>query len=263
MFRRAFLVVHWICFLGLGGCGGGSQPSPADAGADDAGAVLPPQKGTKENPMPADLSCVGMRTAPSPGAPVRAQFKLQVLPGNSPVTGAMVELFPGLLPRERCDGDCVMVMTNNEGIAEAMLPGGGWFAFRADRGTVMGTTMTVPTIGHFYTWPMMTSDPPVTGTAIGQLAVTAIAAALNREFTPSAIAISGSFRDCTGQPVANVRFRLFRGSMEIVSGAREDRDAPILTGLGDQALPMPSMNGLTGFQGRFAGVVPNPSGSGP
>lgn len=260
--------------LGLAGCP--SDPEPMDAAMPSMNdAFVPPGEdapmmmmdgtptirvGSMAMPMDADVSCLGMNTAPMAGDPVMGTVRVEALAVTAfPVASAALELYPGDTIRAMCDGDCVMATTNAMGEASVTLPSGGWFGYRlpAAGSGMMGT---VPVLGYFYTFPSRAGER-VTVTAISTTAAMLVANSLNRELNSTTAAVSGSVRDCMQRSVANVRIRMFRGDTEIVSGPAGDTSTPRITGLNDGAIPAVSPDGLTRFNGRFAGVVPASGGA--
>lgn len=230
---------------------------------DDAAVPATPVIATGERsaPEPADITCVGTNTAPSAGAGVAGTVTFTALgvPSAFPVANGAVQVFPGAVVRAACDGDCVSGTTSATGTLDATLPSGGWFGYRmAAAGT--GSSSSVPVVGQFYTWG---SEPSgnVTVTAISSTVAEIIAGQLNRTLEATTSAVSGSVRDCDGAEIANVRVRFYRGDTEIVSGSNSDTTTPRITGLGDGAVPSPNASGLTGYLGRFAGVVPAAGGT--
>lgn len=272
--RSTELILASITVLGgVGLVGCGTTPAPADAftpSTDDSGMVVGEDApaagtpravvGTASMNMPADTACLGSNTAPTAGAEVGGTITFQALALTPfPVAMGNAEVYPGASIRATCDGDCVEGTTDAMGRLMAELPGGGWFGYRlAAAGT--GSTASVPVIGQFYTWGSEAGGN-VTVTAISSSVADIIAGQLNRELSPTTSAVSGSIRDCDGEEVANIQIRFFRGDTEIVSGAADDVTSPRIVGLGDGAIPSPNRNGLTGYQGRFAGIVPSAGGA--
>ncbi len=250
------------------GCGPSTTPADAftpsaeDApvpGADSPAAMTPRVVvGTRAMNMPADTECLGANTAPMPGADVAGTLEFEAL-ALSPFPVAMgdVEIYEGAVIG--APGSGTAGTTDAMGQLAVTLPSGGWFGYRMDAAG-MGATSSVPVLGQFYPWTD-TAGSTVTVTAISASVADIIAGQLNRELAADRSAVSGSVRDCDFTEVANVQIRFFRGETEIVSGPADDTMSPRITGLGDGAIPSPNASGLTGYLGRFAGIVPSAGGS--
>lgn len=246
------------------GCGGTDAPADAftPSTTDDSGMVtgedapvagLPAAAvGTMAMNMPADFACAGSNTAPVAGADVAGTVTFTAL-ALSPFPVAMgdVEVFPGA--SIGAPGSGIAGTTSATGTFDVTLPAGGWFGYRMEAAG-MGATASVPVLGQFYTWGDAAGGN-VGVTAISASVADIIAGQLNRELSVERSAVSGSVRDCDTEEVANIQIRFFRGETEIVSGPADDTTSPRITGLGDGAIPSANRNGLTGYLGRFAGIV--------
>jgi hypothetical protein len=211
--------------------------------------------------MPANTACVGSGVAPTPGAPTAGSITFTALALSSfPVAMGDVEVYPGPTIGATCTGDCIMGTTDAMGQLEVTLPADGWFGYRLQAAGA-GSTASVPVLGQFYPWLAASgAGGDVEVTAISASVADIIAGQLNRELNADTAAVSGSVRDCDRAEVANIRIRFFRGETEIVSGAPSDTTSPRITGLGDGAVPSANRSGLTGYLGRFAGIVPAAGG---
>ncbi len=202
---------------------------------------------------PPSYGCRGENTAPTAGAPVSGTVTFSALALSSyPVVGGSAQLFPGATVRASCDGDCVAGTTNALGQLEATMPGGGWFGYRL--AATGGAKPTVAVLGHFYAWPS-TAGGNVTVTAISETVASVLTEQIERELSSATSAVSGSVRDCNGEEVANAEIHFYRGDAEIISEPDGGVTSPRITGLSAGAIPAPTRDGLTGFGGRFAGLV--------
>lgn len=228
----------------------GTDTGPA---GEDAGPVvgLPViATGSRMTPVPAMVGCATQM--PMGGAPVSGTLAVSALGlSSTPVANTAIQVYTGAGVAPTCAAPgCQSVTTDATGNATISLPSGGWFAYR-----VPTNAASVPGLGFFYTWGA-TAGSTTTVTAISSAAATIVAGQLNRELNATTAAVSGSVRDCAGESIANLQIRMFRGATEIISGTRAETMTPRITGVGDTAIPMPTTNGLTAFEGRFAGIVP-------
>lgn len=218
-----------------------------DAPTSDAFLVT----GTAAAPMPGMLACVGSQRMPSAGAPLSGVLAVSATGLTTEPVSASIQVHQGAAFGATCTAPlCSTVTTDALGQATLVLPSGSWFAYR-----VPPTTANVLGLGFFSRWSTSASGT----TTIFTLSPTAsaiVTSGLNRELDATKSGITGSVSDCSGSTLANVRIRMFRGATEIISGAPADIATPRISGVGDTAIPRPTVTGRTSFMGRFAAVIP-------
>lgn len=207
----------------LGGCGGnGSMMGMPDAGLHYAVPSEAAMVDTDDDGMvdaPADLSCLGMRTAPTPGDPVMFNahiYDFQMGTGSN-VANIGVDIFPDNLVTEDCSGTCVSGTSDAMGMLPVTAPANGWFAYRVAAGTGTSPMTPVLTIGYNRQAPSMagaTIDlPSVSSQTIGF-----IPSLYRRMRVAGTGIVSGSVTDCMGRPIAGGVLRLFREGVELIPG---------------------------------------------
>ncbi|AKF05451.1 hypothetical protein [Sandaracinus amylolyticus] len=185
-------------------------------GGDDAGT---PDSGPPPAALTGDWSCVGSRTAPTPGA--ASTFTAHVYDFqsgmSSNVGGVAVDYFPDNVVAEGCSGTCVRTTPGADGnVAGLMGMENAWFAYRVAAGTGSGGTTPVLTVGYNRAVPAnggTTQLPSVSSMTIGFIPTLYM-----RSRLPGTAIVSGTLTDCAGAPAANAQVRIFRGGTELVTG---------------------------------------------
>src|SRR5688572_8650165 len=182
--------------LVLAGCGGGGGTTVTDSGTapTDSGST-PLPVATVMGGAP-DWSCLGMRTAPTGGAPVATTITFrEALPPTPPISaGQTVHIFPNNTLADTCTGSCISAMTDSAGAVTANLPANGWYAYRILAGPVSPGSDPALTESINRAAPAMAGA--VTQTFISQATFGATPAAYLRSRASSTTAISGATTDC-------------------------------------------------------------------
>ncbi len=251
-----------VCALALGavGCdGGGNTPAtdagPRDSGPSDSGMApveLPVlQAADGDTLVAADLSCLGVRTAPTAGdatdLPVRS-IQRGLMDMARPAT--TVRIFPGnqILSSETCDAPaCTEVTTDGAGDGTVNLAADGWFAYQVIGDETAGTSTTAQV------------NVPATPAGSGVIELSVISRGLFESALGAANVqpqvgtsyFTGTARDCMGRPLVGARIRVFGGGGEIVGGTNPR--GPRFVYWPDEG-PFPlSSEPYTSLQGRYAG----------
>jgi hypothetical protein len=251
-----------VCALALGavGCDGGNNTTdagPRDGGRTDSGT--PPvelpvvQAADGDTLVPADLSCLGMRSAPTAGAATDIPART-ILRGLSDMArpSTTVRVFPGnqVVSSDTCDAPtCIEVTTDATGNGTLNLPADGWFAYQ-----VVGEPSATPP-----TTNTSQVNVPAAPAASGVVELSVI----NRGLFESALGaanvmpqvgtsyFTGTARDCAGRPLVGAQIRVFGAGGEIVGGTNP-RGARFVY-WPDEG-PFPGANEpYTSLQGRYAG----------
>ncbi len=241
--RRALLAPSLAILLVTSGCG--TPPGTGDAGPrSDTGPVA--QGIVTSASGPVDLSCVGHATLPAPAADATGTLHFYEYLSMSPITGNAVDVFTANAIADQCVAPaCTTYTTDAHGDVALTLPGGAWFAFRLH---VSGQTADV--LAFDQPWVTAPGSIPVPGFAPGT--ITVVGMLLNRTFQADRLgSMSGRSVDCIGQPLANVRPRVFVGDTEVVTGPIGDTTSARISGLEGS---MPTRTGLTGASGNFVGA---------
>lgn len=227
----------------MAGCG--TTSGAADAGPrGDTGPVA--QGVVTSASGPVDLSCVGHATLPMPADTVSGTLHFYEYLSMSPITSNAVDVFDANAITDDCvEPACTTYTTDTQGNLALTLPAGGWFAFRLH---VSGQTTNV--LAFDQPWVTTPGEISVPGFAPGT--ITIVGMLLNRTFQADRLgSMSGRSVDCLGQPLANVRPRVFVGDAEVVTGPFGDTASPRIGGLEGT---MPTRTGLTGASGNFVGA---------
>jgi hypothetical protein len=247
------------CAMGIAlvaGCNNPSTGTDSGTPGTDSGGMtgLPVVSiGSSAMPMAADLSCLGMRTAPTPGDAAMVTVTVHDFQFSAnAIANAQVNLFPDNLVADGCTGSCVAAMTDASGSLSAMLPQGGWFAYRIAAGATSGSSTTVLTVAYNRTAPMAggTIDLP----SVSQSTVGVIPTLFMRTRVAGRGIVSGSVFDCAGEEIRGAQVHMFQGDTEIMGGSGSmDTFFGYFNG---SRIPAP-MATYTNYDGIFAGANVN------
>lgn len=214
--------------LAIGGCDNGS-------GTPDAGPTtdLPPLAANTENadpeigfqPATLDYSCLSQRTRPAGGAAVATTFHLVDFQDDFDVADAEVWLFPSNEIGDTCTApDCQLLTTDAMGTAQAMLPAGGWYAYRvipfddpfSRERSIFGVFQ--------YNEPVpAAAGGTVEGSSVSGVTIDVIPALLGISRTAGLAIVAGRIEDCQGQFVQNAIIRLYDpDGVEIIAPPTEE-----------------------------------------
>lgn len=218
-----------------------------DAGAPDAGA---PAVGWGPDPTslrPADLACLGARTAPLGGGLASLTLRVGTERIDRPVEGVVVQVFTRNTPSldGSCAGSCQTGTTGSFGELLASVPAPGWFAYRIEAGTGMvdGSPEDFVESVHF-------------NVNAGDRLL-----AFRREWRDELLlpvpmagerVITGRLLDCDGAPLANATVRLFDAGEEVPLGSSMAEPRAVYFDAGRPA----GGARATGLDGRWAIVRP-------
>ena len=170
---------------------------------------------------PADLSCLGTRTAPSGGSSRTFDLVLNDFFTGDVVGGLEVDFFAGddVTTDGSCPaGRCVRTTASASGIVTATAGLGDWVGYRVRAGTGMipagPQTYAEVAHSHFDSGSAATVD----GVVVQQTTLDTIVALLGASRESGAAMATGQVVDCAGNPLANAIVRLFDGPTEIPLG---------------------------------------------
>lgn len=203
---------------GDGGPGGDSGPGSSYMFPD-----LPVvSRGTLDNPtaMPADFSCLGMRSAPAAGAVRNFDMVVEDFQTGDPVPEVTVQFFPDNQIADDCSGDCVEAMTDEMGVVPGIGPAGGWFAYRVL--AKMGPTPPSTVVGAVqYNEPTPAEGERGSGNSVSEATLRLIPTVFGFRRAAGTALIAGTARDCTGEPIRGALVRMFLSDgTEILEGTR-------------------------------------------
>ncbi len=237
--------------VGIGGCNPPPATTVTDSGPrEDSGPIAQPVVATTAGTV--NLGCVGTATVPAPTTMTSGTFHIQEFLSMAPITGDRIDIFTNGVITDGCAApDCTTYTTSGTGDVALTLGTGAWFAYRL---AVSGQTAAV--LGYDQPWVSTSGQLPGYGFAPGT--ITAVGMLFMRDFQADRYgSMSGRVVDCAGQPLANVRMRVFVDGTEVVNGPLADRTSARITGI---EAPNPTRSGLTGASGNFAGANIPPSG---
>lgn len=223
----------------------GTPSSGSDAGPrDDSGPIVQGLVSSASGPV--DLSCVGHVTLPAATETVSGTLHFYEYLSMSPITSNAVDIFDANAITDTCaEPDCTTYTTDAQGNLALTLPAGAWFAFRLH---VSGQTTNVLAFDQ----PWLTAPGAISVPGFAPGTITIVGMLLNRTFQADRLgSMSGRAVDCLGQPLANVRPRVFVADTEVITGPIGDTGSPRISGL---EASMPTRTGLTGASGNFVGA---------
>ena len=165
---------------------------------------------------PADLSCLGQRTSPAPGA--QTTIAMPVRPFGAPpqvaLPGAVVQFFPGnqvdiISP---CTApSCSQVTANQDGVVNVEIPARAWFAYRA-----LAISNSDPEKSFWQTVEYNLDSDRVTARSetvntISEAAMLGLADQADVTLDRERGVISGAVLDCHGRPMIGAVARVFSG----------------------------------------------------
>lgn len=203
---------------------------------------------TPSGAAPANLSCLGQRTAPQPGS--ATSFTLpavsfgQVDGMGNPVLvpGLEVQVFAdNVVPDDlTCTGSCSLATDLGDGTYQLSLPEGGWWAYRVvERAAGPG-----PAVLRSFEVNAPASNEEFFNTILEPV-LSGLYQSLAVPLDTTAATISGRFVDCDGNPVEGARITLADAT-----GKPIDFDASTLA-LYLDPLPDPNLDATT-YEGRWA-----------
>ncbi|MCC7535672.1 MAG: hypothetical protein IT379_05640 [Deltaproteobacteria bacterium] len=248
-------------------------PPPADMGPREDGDPPPPPPPTFELPaevpvaerqdsmMPADFSCLGMRTRPM-GEGMNRMFDMQVndFQTGDPVPEVTVQFFPDNIVLDTCSGDCLEGESSEMGVVGGRGEIGGWFAYRVlpkagptPPSTVVGAVQyNEPTPAEGETWE---------GNSVSEATLRLIPTVFGFRRAAGTGLVAGTVFDCNGDAVRGGVIRMFLpDGSEVVEGmAMSDPHHEYFDG---EEFPSPDQI-HTNTDGLYASANVPPSGTEP
>ncbi len=229
----------------FGACGSNNDNGTTDSGPSGS------DSGMTEQPVATgDFSCVGSRTAPTPGEVVTFTGHVHdfQMGTASMVPSLNIQIFPDNIVAADCTGTCQDLTTDTTGNATAMAAAGSWFAYRA-----AANTAQVLTVGYNRVTPAAGGTDNLA--SVSSMTVGLIPTLFNRQRLPGTSIVAGSVVDCANMPVENAIVRFFQGDTELVPGSgRTD----YFTGYFMGPAPAPSRTASSN-DGRFAAANATPN----
>ena len=211
------------CAIGIAlvaGCNNTSTGTDSGTPGTDSGGMtgLPVVSvGSSTMPMAADLSCLGMRTAPMAGDPAAATVTVHDFQfAMNAIANAQVNLFPDNQITDGCTGTCIAAMTDASGALMATMPAGGWFAYRIGAGATSGSSTTVLTVAYNRTAPAAGGTIDLPSVSLSTIGL--IPTLFMRTRVAGRGIVSGSIVDCAGEEIRGAEVHMFNGDTEIVGG---------------------------------------------
>lgn len=173
---------------------------------------------------PADFSCRGTQTAPTPGADTTATFRLSVFGQDGQIApGTRVQFFRENVISETCAAPgCTEFTTGSDGTyGPVTTHGGGWYAYRVFERTG-GTRATTFTDSVQYNELAPTAaGGTLEGNAVAFSTIDLIPLSLGLERAPGTTILAGRVQDCTGEDVGGAFVRAFRSDGTEIAEASE------------------------------------------
>jgi hypothetical protein len=225
MKTRLVSIIATTLLLTATGCP--DEPAGFPDAAPDPGVTLPalswdiPGLGSGA----ADLSCLGERTRPAPGAEMT--FSLPVAPFGAPpdarVPGARVQIFVDNVPQagDQCSAPgCIEQISDEQGEVTVTVPSSAWFAVRAlpIAGPDPGKTF-LRTIDVNRTPPREGGRQEVVH-AISAAVMAALTEQSGVELSPGRGLVSGVALDCQGRPMSGGVLRFFGQNGEEIDASQ-------------------------------------------
>lgn len=262
--KKAISVLAGALAIGCGG--GGGTPDAGGGGDTDSGPIGPElpvlRSGTLEDPTadPADMTCLGARTQPTPGGDVDVTMNLLFFSGGTPARGVDVWFFRDNIVRDTCEsGVCQMgTSSTDDGTIAFTGSATGWYAYRVFEhdGPTSGTSV-VDSVQ--YNEPAPATAGSVEGNAVELSTVNLIPTLLGVPRTPGTVLIAGRVMDCMDTSLRGATIRVYDGDTLIVSG--EAADAPRFTYFNGDSTPDPAAI-HSHIDGLYAAVnIPIPTGA--
>lgn len=232
--------------------GGNVDSGPVDSGP--ASPVLMAFDGT--DLIAADLTCLGTRTAPTPGAamdfPVRTVARGVT---DAPAPNVTVQLFASnMVPNDddTCGTGCVPFTSDASGLGTINLLEDAWFAYR-----VIGIPMMTKTVVAYNDDTDLSAyttgaTEAIEFSQIGQALFDAAIGAGSVTVQDGTGQITGDVYDCAGNELVNARLRVFSPSAEIVGGTARTGPRYVYWAPGG-VFPSATLTATT-TEGRYAGA---------
>ena len=209
--RTTFLGL--ACALALAGCDDETMMTPTDAGGmtpDLPELEAFTEGATSFEPAVLDYSCLGTRTAPTPGADIDIEFQLRDFQDDFEVPDATVWLFSDNVIANDCNGDtCQELTTDIDGNAGATLAATSWYAYRVL--PFDGPTPATTVFGVFqYNEPAPASaGGAVEGNSVSGTTIELIPALLGITREPGRAIVAGRIHDCNDANLSGAIVRIY------------------------------------------------------
>ncbi|MCC6873776.1 MAG: hypothetical protein IT378_05635 [Sandaracinaceae bacterium] len=252
---------------GNGGTDGGGGGTDGGGGDTDGGGPepLPTLRAWDgSNMVAADLSCLGMLTAPAAGADTTYPVRIVA-------RGVADEIAPNRIFRiytdnvvptdDSCGANCIELTADGTGMQSVMLPADAWIAYQViENAGAPGATLTTLQINKATAMSDFNGSGTDPGEALELSAITgaifsSALGAANIMRQEGTVIFTGTTRDCAGNELIGAEARVFGAGGQIMSG--RDRTGPRIVYWNDDGpaglLPSPSRT-FTSNQGRYAGA---------